>query len=68
MEKEITAVSLFTGAGGMDIGFERAGVTVVVANDVMKEAAETYTANHPSVRMINDDINNHRCSIDCFLI
>ena len=24
MMKEITAVSLFTGAGGMDIGFERA--------------------------------------------
>ena len=68
MEKGITAVSLFTGAGGMDIGFERAGVTVVVANDIMKEAAETYTANHPSVRMINDDINNHRCSIDCILI
>ena len=29
MSKELTAVSLFTGAGGMDVGFERAGIKVV---------------------------------------
>lgn len=29
MVKELTAVSLFTGAGGMDIGFERAGIKVI---------------------------------------
>ena len=58
MMKEITAVSLFTGAGGMDIGFERAGVKTVFANELMKEAAETYNANHPGNIMVNDDINN----------
>ena len=58
MMKEITAVSLFTGAGGMDIGFERAGVKTVFANELMKEAAETYNANHPGNVMVNDDINN----------
>lgn len=58
MIKEITAVSLFTGAGGMDIGFERAGVKTVFANELMKEAAETYNANHPGNVMVNDDINN----------
>ena len=36
MNKKITAVSLFTGAGGMDIGFERAGVSVVFANEIVK--------------------------------
>lgn len=30
MVKELTAVSLFTGAGGMDIGLERAGIKVIL--------------------------------------
>ncbi len=53
-----TAVSLFTGAGGMDIGFERAGVKTLFANELVKEAAETYNANHEQGIMVNDDINN----------
>lgn len=55
---QINAVSLFTGAGGMDVGFERAGVTVVFANELVKDAADTYNANHPQDVMVNDDINN----------
>ncbi len=58
MESKIKAVSLFTGAGGMDIGFERAGVEVIFANELMKEAADTYNANHPTGIMVNDDVNN----------
>ena len=42
MSKKLIAVSLFTGAGGMDVGFERAGINVVFANELMKEAAQTY--------------------------
>ena len=64
MVKELTAVSLFTGAGGMDIGFERAGIKVIFANELMKEASETYKANHPLCNMINDDINNVLESMD----
>lgn len=54
----IKAVSLFSGAGGMDIGFEKAGVNVLVANEIMPEAAQTYKANRPNSVVINDDINN----------
>ena len=54
----ITAVSLFTGAGGMDIGFEKAGVKVVLANEIDRMASKTYSANHPDVNLIVDDINN----------
>lgn len=56
--KTINAVSLFSGAGGMDVGFEKAGVKVLVANEIMPEAAQTYKANHPNTIVINDDLNN----------
>ena len=41
----IRAISLFSGAGGMDLGFRRAGVNVVWANDFNASACETYKAN-----------------------
>lgn len=63
MNKELTAVSLFTGAGGMDVGFERAGIKIVFANELKKEAAQTYNANHPTGVMVNDDIYNQLESI-----
>lgn len=38
-------VSLFSGAGGMDLGFEKAGFDIVWANDFFKEAVESYKKN-----------------------
>jgi len=38
-------VSLFSGAGGMDIGFRNAGVDVVWANDFNADACSTYAQN-----------------------
>ncbi|MFK7798999.1 MAG: DNA cytosine methyltransferase [Aureispira sp.] len=38
-------VSLFSGAGGLDIGFIEAGFNVVWANDYDKNACESYTKN-----------------------
>ncbi len=43
--KKIRAISLFSGAGGMDLGFRRAGVDVLWANDFNAAACETYRAN-----------------------
>lgn len=42
MAKKLTVASLFSGAGGMDIGFHRAGFDVVWANDIDKDACETH--------------------------
>ena len=33
MKRKFRAISLFSGAGGMDQGFRKAGFTVVWAND-----------------------------------
>lgn len=44
----LSGLSLFSGAGGMDIGFTRAGIEVVGANDIDKDACFTYEANHPA--------------------
>lgn len=41
-EKTFTAVSLFCGAGGLDIGFERAGFHTIWANDFAPDACKTH--------------------------
>ncbi len=56
---KITAVSLFTGAGGMDIGFESAGIKVLCANELNKDACDTYATNHPEVKLIRGDLTEH---------
>lgn len=38
-------VSLFSGAGGLDLGFKMAGHTVVWANDLYEDAVKTYAHN-----------------------
>ena len=38
-------VSLFSGAGGLDLGFIKAGHRIVWANDIDKDAVKTYQDN-----------------------
>jgi DNA (cytosine-5)-methyltransferase 1 len=38
-------ISLFSGAGGMDLGFSQAGFTIVWANDIWQDAVKTYRLN-----------------------
>jgi DNA (cytosine-5)-methyltransferase 1 len=48
-------ISLFSGAGGMDLGFEKAGFNIVVANEYDKTIWETYEKNHKAP-LIKGDI------------
>ena len=45
-KKKFKILSLFAGAGGLDLGFEKAGFNIVYANEYDKSIWETYEKNH----------------------
>lgn len=51
-------LSLFSGCGGLDLGFERAGFEIPVANEFDSTIWETFKVNHPDTKLIEEDIRN----------
>ena len=50
-------VSLFSGAGGLDLGFKMAGHDIIWANDMYADAVETYKKNNEyDVEIPSDDL------------
>lgn len=54
--REFTAVSLFCGAGGLDLGFDRAGFRTIWANDFDADACKTHQ-NWSNAKVICGDIS-----------
>ena len=49
-------ISLFSGCGGLDLGFEKAGFEIPVANEFDTSIYETFKANHPNTKLVEGDI------------
>lgn len=49
-------ISLFSGCGGLDLGFEKAGFEIPIANEFDKTIYETFKINHPKTKLIEKDI------------
>ena len=60
--KKLNAISLFSGCGGLDLGFKKAGFNMLLANDIDKYASQTYKENFPETKFILGDIR--QISID----
>jgi len=56
--KENKIISLFSGAGGMDIGFGMAGFKTAVAVEFDKSCCETLLKNNPNLNVLHGDISN----------
>ena len=56
MSKEYTFIDLFSGAGGLSCGFEKAGLTCLAGIDFLKPAIETFKKNHKDAVGIDGDI------------
>ena len=54
----MNVISLFSGCGGLDFGFERAGFNIPIANEFDKTIWETFEINHPDTKLIKGDIRN----------
>ncbi len=50
--------SLFSGIGGIDLGFKQAGFDIVWANEIDGDAARTYRKNLDGTHLVETDVRN----------
>ncbi len=55
---DLPAISLFSGAGGLDLGIERAGYKILTAVEYEADAAETLRRNFPDTVVLEADIGS----------
>lgn len=54
--ERMNVIDLFAGCGGLSLGFEMAGFNIPLAVEKDEWASETYKKNHPSTKVITEDI------------
>ncbi|MGQ9609673.1 MAG: DNA cytosine methyltransferase [bacterium] len=53
-----TAADIFSGPGGLSLGFKQAGFSIIFAVEADACASDTYRFNHPEVHIFQKDIEN----------
>jgi len=68
--QKLRMIDLFSGAGGLSEGLKEAGFKSVYANEIKKQYAETYAANHPGtlveakdIRLVDAEETLHRLGL-----
>ncbi len=51
-------ISLFSGCGGLDLGFKKAGFNIAIANEYDKNIFETFKSNHKDTYLLEKDIRD----------
>ena len=54
MSEQYKLISLFSGAGGIDLGFKQAGFNIIYANDFDEDAVTTYRNNIDKNAILGD--------------
>ena len=49
-------IDIFSGAGGLSLGAEMAGIRIGTAIEIDKSAAQTFRRNHRNARVLQGDI------------
>lgn len=57
MEHVLNCIDLFCGCGGLSLGFEKAGINVLVGIDAWKDAIITFNYNHKNSKGICADLS-----------
>ena len=57
-QRNLKAISLFSGMGGDTLGMENAGVSVVAFSEIIKTIRDTHFENFKNSELIGSDVNS----------
>ena len=60
MDRKLTVIDLFSGAGGLSLGFFNKGFENVFALDIESDSCKTYQRNFPNHKLLHQDITTLR--------